>query len=176
MSFNIQTLDRINISFAQHYIKREYFNLMCSDTEHYKLIARIANSFNNETIYDIGSYRGLSAIALSYNQSNKIISYDIENVLDCKVPHNVDFKIGNCFEDEGLLKSPLIMVDVDPHNGKFEIEFMKFVSKNNYKGMLIFDDIYLNDEMKEFWYSIEYPKYDLTKFGHWSGTGLVEII
>jgi hypothetical protein len=175
MSFNIQTLDRINISFAAQFVKQEYFNLMCNDMEHYKLIARLANQFTDNTLYDIGSYRGLSAIAMSYNQSNKIISYDIENLLDCKIPNNVEFKIGDCFQDENLLKSPFIVVDVDPHDGKFEHKFMSHLTQNNYKGVIVFDDIYLNDGMKEFWFNIEYEKYDLTKFGHWSGTGLVEI-
>jgi hypothetical protein len=36
----------------------------------------------------------------------------------------------------------------------------------------MFDDIYLNAEMTNFWNGLQNEKYDLTKVGHWSGTGI----
>jgi hypothetical protein len=35
------------------------------------------------------------------------------------------------------------------------------------------DDINLNNPMKEFWNVITEDKYDISEYGHWSGTGLV---
>lgn len=39
--------------------------------------------------------------------------------------------------------------------------------------ILVFDDIRLWNMLK-IWREISFPKLDLTSFGHWSGTGLVE--
>jgi hypothetical protein len=62
----------------------------------------------------------------------------------------------------------------------------EWLKQNDYKGIIIYDDIYLKkghavdgfdtttNDMVEFWNKIpnEY-KIDLTHVGHWSGTGLV---
>jgi hypothetical protein len=39
----------------------------------------------------------------------------------------------------------------------------------------MFDDTRLWS-MLRFWRQLPYPKMDLTSFGHWSGTGLVELV
>jgi hypothetical protein len=38
----------------------------------------------------------------------------------------------------------------------------------------MFDDTRLPSMLK-FWRELDYPKLDFTSFGHWSGTGLVEL-
>jgi len=38
---------------------------------------------------------------------------------------------------------------------------------------VLFDDIRLWN-MLDIWRSIDFPKLDLTSFGHWSGTGVVQ--
>lgn len=141
--------------------------------EHYSFLSRVSQEYNHTTLYDIGTYRGLSALALSSNSTNKVISYDIGYFVEIMRPENVEFRIGNFYTDSELLKSPLIMFDIDPHNGKDEREFVNYLEQNSYKGVVIFDDIYLNDSMKEFWNSIQQEKHDYTHIGHWSGTGVV---
>jgi hypothetical protein len=59
------------------------------------------------------------------------------------------------------------------HDGVFEQEFFDFLVKENYNGIVLFDDIHLNSQMKNFWSNIELEKYDITNIGHWSGTGVV---
>ena len=49
-----------------------------------------------------------------------------------------------------------------------------------FSGIVILDDIHhpnklINQQMKKLWNNIYLPKYDLTKYGHFSGTGLVLI-
>jgi hypothetical protein len=49
---------------------------------------------------------------------------------------------------------------------------MKLKPKNN--KILIIDDIkFIN--MIDLWINIESPKIDISSFGHWSGTGIVDI-
>lgn len=168
MSRRIESLTRYIIEE-----NNPYANTFLMEGQHYELLAYLSEQVNNITIYDIGSATGQSALALSFNKTNKIISYDIVDLCKVENPGNIEFVIGNFFEDENLLKSPLIIFDVDPHNGIIEKEFYKWVKDNNYKGTILFDDINLNQPMKEFWSSIEEEKHDISSYGHWSGTGLV---
>ena len=71
-----------------------------------------------------------------------------------------------------MLKSDLIFMDT-AHTGEYEYKIYNFLKSNNYQGLLLLDDIFLNQNMLYFWGEIEKPKYDLTKYGHASGTGLV---
>jgi hypothetical protein len=148
-------------------------DLFYAEKEHYTLLSMVSKEYNNTILYDIGSYKGLSAIALSSNQNNLVISYDIEYLLKVTRPKNVEFRIGDFYNDKQLLSSPLIMFDIDPHDGLQEKKFVSYLTSNNYKGTVIFDDIHLNDGMKDFWSSITQQKQDYTNLGHWSGTGVV---
>ena len=48
-------------------------------TSHYKLLSNIAEQLNNSLIIDLGTHHGLSCLALSTNQNNRIISYLLFN-------------------------------------------------------------------------------------------------
>ena len=50
-----------------------------------------------------------------------------------------------------------------------------------YEGLLLLDDIHLNDEMKKWWSEVVhnadqwgYKAFDLSTVGHYSGTGLLD--
>ena len=61
-------------------------------------------------------------------------------------------------------------------DGKFEYQFLALLGKLEPKEnkLLILDDIrFVN--MTDLWISILSPKLDISSFGHWSGTGLVDI-
>ena len=45
--------------------------------EHYKLLAYLSTTFNFKNIIDIGTHLGNSSLALSYNISNTIYTFDI---------------------------------------------------------------------------------------------------
>ena len=141
--------------------------------EHYDLLSTISHNYSGIKIYDIGTYRGLSAVALSSNTDNLVVSYDIGYYIEVDRPNNVEFRIGNFYTDKEMLSSPLIMFDIDPHDGKQERVFVDNLINVGYKGTVIFDDIHLNEGMKQFWSSITQEKHDYTQYGHWSGTGIV---
>ena len=160
--------------------------------EHYRLLSFLSTKFNNSNIIDLGTHKGHSACALSYNPSNKIHSFDIiDNVDNNKIRNlsNVIFHHENVFDHidtssaflrnpsiDALIKSAtLIFMDVDPHNGKSEFEFYNFLHRIGFTGILVCDDIWYFKEMRDnFWYKIdEFNKSDLTEIGHWSGTGII---
>jgi hypothetical protein len=152
---------------------------MLSGSEHYRLLSHFSWQFPpNTTLIDVGTSCGYSALALSHNPDVKVISYNIqddikEQVCSAKHKSNIDLRIKNCFEDiDTILQSPLIMLDT-AHLGDFEQAFIQLLIDNNYKGVVLCDDIYLNREMVTFWNWVPLKKIDLSEFGHWSGTGLI---
>lgn len=154
---------------------RNYF-LEVPSKEHYKLLAYISTQFTESHILDIGTYKGCSALALAFNPTNQVTSFDIGNFRAIsETPPNVDFKLGDFTDSshiELVQKSSVILLDTD-HTGPFEYKSYNYLKQIGWKGYFVLDDIHLNDVMKEFWGSITEEKSDVTELGHWSGTGIV---
>lgn len=151
-------------------------------TEHYRMLAWLSTQYDNIEIFDIGTDSGISAAALSYNKNNKVNSFDIDF-------SRLQHKVSNCeyFQEDlwnpeirnkwkaRILNSPLIFLDIDPHEGCREYEFYRWLVENDYKGLLVLDDIWYFKPMRDnLWYKISTKKFDATRFGHWSGTGIVD--
>lgn len=165
--------------------------------EHYLFLASLGMQLKNKKIIELGTHQGVSSIALNYgnkkyNNNNTIITYDICDVLIPNIFNNTDiiFKIENMFDPiireknrENLLSSDIIFIDIDPHVGILELDMYNWLRDNQYKGIILFDDIHLDaghmgvyteNSMKKFWSKLDDKyKLDLTNVGHWSGTGLV---
>ncbi len=174
---------------------------------YYAILTHLSTYFNNSVIVDLGTHRGESAAALAYNKSNIVYSYDIEHLEEAvdifnKVEfENIKYIIGDCIENnwsgmamlEGVLpksdkeiflSSELIFMDVDPHNGIQEDKVLNFLISNNWKGIMVCDDIGTGRElgkenahpqMRDWWNTIDLPKYDISKnyFAAGTGTGIV---
>lgn len=153
---------------------------------HYPLLAHISESHDNCKFVDIGTHYGWSALALSKNKTNKVVTYDLvdliaayktkNNVADKSIMdvHNIEFKQKNVLHDlHELTDAKLIFLDVDPHDGLQEQVIYEAIQTSGFRGILLCDDIHLNAGMRNFWQGIQLPKEDLTQFGHYSGTGLV---
>lgn len=171
----IQTVD---LSLLSRYINNEEYRGYFLDTqfkEHYRLLAYLSTLYKQQTIFDVGTLKGYSALALSYNQANQVVSYDIEDLKELRHREElkIEYCIGNVLEDPRLLKAHLILLDTY-HDGTFEAQFYAHLKKNGFKGLLVLDDIHLNSHMENFWNSIVEPKEDITDLAHWSGTGLVD--
>lgn len=154
----------------------------CNKREHYKLMAFLSGQCEDgEKIYDIGTFLGFSALALAHNPDVNVVTYDLTNhfnttQLTAKDYPNITFKLADCTQKEELVdivKAPFIFLDVDPHDGVQEPQIFKAFQDAGFKGLLFLDDIHLNEPMKQFWNSITLKKYDITSYGHWSGTGVV---
>ena len=110
--------------------------------EHYRLLAYLSTCYSNSTIIDLGTDKGCSALALSHNPSNHVISYDIEDrkVQPIDLP-NIEFRLKDATEDrDELLASALILLDT-AHNGVFEQKVYSTLVAGRYDGLLLLDDI-----------------------------------
>ena len=175
-------LNLINSSYINKYSDKlinyeldhnPYYFHMESGKEHYRLLMYVSTLYNDEVIFDVCTNNCMSAFALSYNKSNRVKTYDIVKLLP-ENPNvdNIEYILGDSTKDLDLEKCPVIFLDVD-HDGLYEDIFYEHLKNINWKGILILDDIHLNEPMKKFWNRIEEKKYDITNIGHWSGTGLV---
>ena len=74
--------------------------------------------------------------------------------------------------DLNLDEVELIMIDVDPHDGKQEPEMLSWLKEQGWSGKILFDDIHRWDE--GFWKNLDEEKQDLTSVGHMTGTGIID--
>lgn len=152
-------------------------------SEFYRLLAHLARQMPaGSSLVDIGTYCGLSALALSMNEACDVSTYELydqipessDNVTTIRDVGNITYKIKDALTDADVLSAAkIIVLDVDPHDGVQETEIMAALRGMGYTGLVVLDDIKLNDQMKTFWDNIPERKYDLTQYGHWSGTGVV---
>ena len=160
--------------------------------EHYKLLAGLVLACRPRTIIEIGTGAGLSALAMGTTMphDSRLVTFDlipwktfkdtclrdedfadsrlsqiIGDVCDQKVMHN----------HEALFQAADIIFVDGPKDGRFEYAFLNRLEELPLTSapLIVFDDIRLLN-MLSLWRRIQKPKLDLTSFGHWTGTGLVE--
>lgn len=160
--------------------------------EHYKLLAYLSHLYDDILILDVGTCWGESAVALSQNSKNRVITYDIHNLYtkegeyagkieESYMPFldtysNLELKIMDISnESDDLIKSAkIIFLDI-AHDGIQEKNFTDRLDKIGYKGYVFCDDIFCPyyPTMTPWWNSLTIEKYDLTEVGHSWGTGLL---
>jgi predicted O-methyltransferase YrrM len=177
-------LDNFKLKNHEYLKHTDYYDLESGNQE-YRLYSYLTEYFNNITILDIGTLDGRSAIALSHNETNKVISYDIVNNINndnhiIYTKKNVEFRIKNVLDDltEDFIKNvKIVMIDID-HYENIETKIINKLKELNYSGIIILDDTthhpdpLMNECMNRLWNNIQYTKYDFKKYGHWSGTGI----
>lgn len=179
-----QEVDLIDLSAKSLLMENEehrgYLNAPAGVEQH-KLLAYASTFCSGSVIYDIGTFRGASSLALSYNPDVRVISYNVEDQRCVpNPPPNIEYKIGDFRKDPELLTSPFILIDIAPHDGILEQEFHEFFVENNYEGIVLWDDIWQHGPptIKHWWQQLSHPnivtKLDLTEVGHMfdMGTGL----
>ena len=143
----------------------------------YRLYAYLSTCFKGTTILDVGSRTGGAALALSYNEENQVMSYDLQEQGASSIKRdNITWKIQDFRDDDTLDwdNISVIMIDVDPHDGKQEEEMFEFLEEKEWKGLVLLDDIGPQwPEIEDFWNRITFPKLDVSDVGHMSGTGAV---
>ena len=150
--------------------------------QHYRLLEQFAQTYSHCTFFDIGTHKGMSALALSCNRTNTVHSFDLVEKPNRPQKPNIVYHTDDLMSPEGrakwkdqLLASPVIFLDIDPHEGTREFAFYEWLRDNSYQGNLVCDDIWYFKEMRDnFWFKIPSEhKTDVTAQGHWSGTGIV---
>lgn len=162
--------------------------------EHYKLLAAITSLLQPSVIIEIGTSTGLaSTVFRQYSDPHcKIHTFDIVPWTDFDTHISPEYFSGGSFvqhlsdlsqdsdfqrHSETLAQAGIIFLD-GPKNLVFETTFLKNISQLltpcSHTRLLIIDDIHFAN-MVDLWSSIISPKIDATAFGHFSGTGIVDI-
>lgn len=169
-----------DVSILARYFPVQYekFGIWKPSGEHYKLLAHLADQLEGQTIIDAGTLTGISALTLGANRNNTVLSYDIDKVEPAyrfEFPQ-IRFKQLdiNLETADVLLSAPLIVLDIDPHDGSQERQFFERLRAIRYRGVVVLDDIHLNARMDAFWGEIEETRFDVTDCAHWSGTGIAD--
>jgi hypothetical protein len=143
----------------------------------YSLYAYLSTFFHRSTILNIGTNNGGSALSLSYNPTNKVISYDlIEHTASSIKKENITWKIQDFMQDETLNWNniPIIMIDINSHDGSQERIIMNWLREKGWKGILIHTNIGSGSPcIQLMWDEITEEKFDVTEIAHISGTGIV---
>ena len=165
--------------YVVNYRSLEFFN---SDAgiEHYSLLAWFSHQYpKGSLLIEVGTLDGCGMLALSHNQDNRVISWDVHRYGDiCNLPPNTEARlVTENYMDTVMptvMQAPFIFYDAK-HEGKEEREFLDELVKRNWHGIVMWDDIHLNKPMKQFWNSITQEKEDWTDIGHFCGTGIVHL-
>jgi predicted O-methyltransferase YrrM len=160
--------------------------------EHYKLLAGFVLAIKPKQIIEIGTATGASALCMKkyLPPEGKITTFDLHS---WKEDPNTLLKSQD-FEDSSLRqevadlssekelfhyqslleKSDLIFIDAT-HDGCLEKKLLDNFRKISFQKapLLILDDIRVWTMLK-MWREVSFPKLDLTSFGHWSGTGIIQ--
>lgn len=182
----------VNLSFLDSRVKEDPYYHQIWPGEHYKLLAALTLVMQPQFVIEIGTSTGISALSMQpfLPKEGKLISFDLFpwQKLPGTILNESDFEKGNFKQYAADLSDPpicekyhtilqeadLIFIDAT-HDGDVEKKILGNLEKITFskKVYLLFDDIRFWS-MLAFWRNISYPKLDLTSFGHWSGTGLVE--
>ena len=174
--------------------RHPYLRPSCWPGEHYRLLAGLTVAVQPQLVVEIGTGGGLSALAMKkvLPIGSRIATFDVvgwQAGRSFNVLTRSDFEDGSLVQyladlskREGfyehlpiLRRASMIFVD-GPKDGIFEqrlLDNMRSVSFDTKPMILILDDIRLWN-MLGIWRKVSFPKLDLTSFGHWSGTGLIE--
>jgi len=160
--------------------------------EHYRLLAALVKLLQPKRVVEVGTFRGLSALALKkfLPIDGKITTFDVvpwnslpdtclrpEDFEDDRLRQQVgDLSDAAVFEvHRGLIQETELLFVDGPKDGIFERKLLQQLEAVEFHKplLVVMDDIRFWN-MLAIWQEIARPKLDLTSFGHWSGTGLVE--
>jgi hypothetical protein len=171
--------------FNDYHMERNEFH-GTPGNEHYKLLAWLSNQFHDADIINVSTGNGSSAMALSFNQSNIVHTFDDTDKvygicnsykLIKNIKHNV-LDISNPLlrssSETLVFRSPLIMFNIDPRSGYFESDWYQYLEAGGYKGIFILIGIHMFARVKSLWERIPNAnKFDISRVGNISGTGLI---
>lgn len=160
--------------------------------EHYRLLAGLVEVLGARRVVEIGTGTGLSALAMlsAMPSDGRVLTFDVvpwrdypdvilqrEDFADGRLEQRVaDLSEVAAAEQhlETLQDADLIFLDA-AKDGQQERRFLELFDGVQFTAgpILVLDDIRLWT-MLEIWRSVSWPKLDVTSFGHWSGTGMVD--
>ena len=159
--------------------------------EHYDLLTTLCRLIHPKTVWEFGTDTGMGTVALlEGGGETRIHTVDLEPWTNKVGPWLTadDFRSGRVTQIVADMKSPelfarhadaiaeadLMLVD-GPKDGYTEPAFFELLAKVPFRHLplIVIDDIRVMN-MLAVWRGLHRPKMDITSFGHWSGTGLVD--
>lgn len=154
--------------------------------EHYRFLEALSRHLSPQLAIEIGTFRGLGSLALA-QYSERLVTFDIKPWQNftgtALVSGDFSGKLEQIISDLSVDKewtkyrnwfaqADLIFLD-GPKDGSFEpLLIPKIINEMKIGSVLVIDDIrFLN--MCQAWNAIEQPKFDITSFAHFSGTGVI---
>jgi predicted O-methyltransferase YrrM len=160
--------------------------------EHYKLLAALVQVTGAKAVVEIGTFQGLGTLALmqALPPDGTLTTFDIvpypqipghffraddfEGPRLTQIIADITTDVGFADHRELLTEADLIFVDAAKDGYQERMFLHRFEQVGFTKApIVIFDDIRLYN-MLQIWRDIHRPKLDVTSFGHWSGTGMVD--
>lgn len=187
-------VDAIDLTHLIEYIAwspehAKYF-MAPAGNEIYKLLAYISKKLGAGgdgeepvTVSDVGTLRGSSALALSYNDKVQVMTYDTTNhIMKADGTKTITFRpnvvrkiVSGQAVVSKIAESMVVVLDIDPHDGIEEAKFVTKLQQYGFKGLLVVDNIKISAAMQTFWDNVpaSLKKVDVTSMGHWVGTGII---
>ena len=158
--------------------------------EHYRLLKAMVTLLEPESIIEIGTFTGMGSFALAQAARGQLHTFDVvpwrnfeSHLSDSDfsggrvIQHLADLADPDQFKTHQPLLDASTFIFLDgPKDGSFEARLLAQLTRLSPCAgrILVIDDIrFVN--MLDNWNAIASPKLDLTSFGHWSGTGLVDL-
>jgi len=139
MIFDVTKIAEKDLQCLFEYVHEEKCkNFLTKTKEHYKLLNTFSDMFHDEILMDIGTFKGLSALALALNHQNKVITVNKEKRSNFLAKPIADgFPIEPVIENilsvreneelvENIKKSAVVLLDIT-HNAKDEQDFYEFL-------------------------------------------------
>lgn len=160
--------------------------------EHYKLLAALVSVSGAKRVVEIGTFQGYGTLALreALPPDGRLTTFDVipYREISGHIFQPADFAdgrieqvIADLTRDDAFARHRDVLRDADlvfadaAKDGHQERVFLKRFDEVafTHAPVVIFDDIRVFN-MLQIWRDVDRPKLDLTSFGHWSGTGLVD--
>ena len=196
-------LERVKNYTTENYMK---FLLSSAGREHYPFQNYMSATYGDcRHFMDIGTRYVTSALALGSNQKSPVWTFDLPTSSERRASFRGkteeewqtqvrELGVDITFYNLDLMRIPddelktyfgtwFVMLDTEhlPYTVPFERELFQRMLDIHFKGILVLDDINLNNQMKKWWKELQdnaekggYKTFDVTKVGHFSGTGLVD--
>jgi len=183
---------KIDLSFLRTRTEKIYPDPNEFPGEHYRLLAGLVMALKPMVIIEIGTERGMSCISMKsvVPARTKIYTFDVRpwDEMDSPILRQDDFGpsltqyVADLNEPANQEKFKELFIDADlifmdaAKDGKMERVFLTYFDTIPFKRLpiLVVDDIN-NWNMLSIWRGITKPKMDVSSFGHFTGTGIVQL-
>jgi len=145
---------------------------------YYRFLYRLVEKTKPRLCLELGTHTGISSACMADGYPDgKIVTINNRNELreECRRP-NVEYLIQDSLT-EYIPPMPISILFIDTeHNGiRCLSEYNLYIKHMAPDGVVFFDDIFLNGEMKDFWQNFNPPdgeKFELPVHG-WAGFGAI---